>query len=765
MLLGVCSAGVLALSQTMTDSTSTENMNPATAAVNIEQETDSSVAARSTEHPVEGNPYEKLEQMDSHMFQDRVVRYERVKAASFDSTLPRVVREFAMAAQYYYQEDWVNAYASYYALVGRDSTLDGNVILRMAKSLLMLGDYDRMRQTLSMKKGLEKNPAWAREAAFLRVQALAQDSTVSKKAKADSLKSFIDKNPKADYINPIKKQYAQALEVNGERKAAKRIYMQLLANEEFKDSAFASITKLRSVEGEPETFEEKVAFAKMSCGKIDASVCMNLLDSIQILEAKPDSSGTLFIMDQPTRIILREKRAEALRGLKKIDESIAQYLFLIDSVEARKGWIQTTVKLMKGNAKYAAEVTRLNALLKETNKYSKGGGNNLWLRGFEFEQEEKYEQALECYRELASPKYKKSNYRQWGMFRVGLIYFKQEMWQEAVEAFVEGSKEKDLWSGNASRMFLGDTYMKLGQDSLARLAYLSCIRDFPLSFYAHRSRVKLVEQKLLDEKDVPFAHGVDMSHDETMAWIRKVQNVKEANYSRQTYERIRTLFLYGFSDQAFNLYNEIRKNYASRLDFLYEYGKLFYEMGEIAAGYRLAQQFVTIIDRRLLLEPPLAVLQYLYPTPFKDQVKFQSGNRIDPFFVYSVMRQESIFNFEIRSPANARGLLQIIPSTGKMLAKQEGIENFNPNLLYNPYLNIRLGIRYLVDLKAEYKDDYMYVLGNYNAGPRPTKRWQAADAKWPWDVRVENVSYRETRDYIKRCMGNYWIYQEIYDEL
>jgi soluble lytic murein transglycosylase len=126
------------------------------------------------------------------------------------------------------------------------------------------------------------------------------------------------------------------------------------------------------------------------------------------------------------------------------------------------------------------------------------------------------------------------------------------------------------------------------------------------------------------------------------------------------------------------------------------------------------------------------------------------------------MRQESIFDFQITSPVGACGLLQIMPATGKTLAELEGIKNFTPNMLYNAYLNIRLGIRYLIDLKQEYQNDYMYVLGNYNAGPKPTKRWQKAGEGVSWDLRAEDISYWETRDYVKRVMGNYWIYQEIW---
>jgi soluble lytic murein transglycosylase len=258
-----------------------------------------------------------------------------------------------------------------------------------------------------------------------------------------------------------------------------------------------------------------------------------------------------------------------------------------------------------------------------------------------------------------------------------------------------------------------------------------------------------------------------MAPEQTLAWVRASQKVgkPDTTYNPERYNRIRTLFQYGFSDQAFALYDEARKKNAKRLDFLYEYGKLFYEMGETAAGYRLARQFQNNIDRRRLMAPPIDVLHYLFPVPYMDQVKFHSGDRIDPFFVYSVMRQESIFNFEIMSPAGACGLLQIMPATGKMLAEKESIPNFEPRQLFNAYMNIRLGIRYLVDLKTEYNDDYMYVLGNYNAGPKPTKRWQAAGEGKSWDVRAEDISYWETRDYVKRVMGNYWIYQEIYDGL
>lgn len=746
------------------------------------QATDSLIASMPLTPP---NPYERLEQVPPSQFQDVVVRYDRLKALSVDQSQPKNVRDFARAAQFFYKEQWDSAYFAYDSLRGRDALLDGSVILRMAKCLFKLRDYKNMRVVLGLYKNLDQDASFDRVASRLRIEAAMADSTLSDRAHADSLKVFVEKYPKSDDAAALRYRYAQYLEQFKQMKEAKRIYLRLLTSaSNYKDSAFAAIRRLRKVRGAPETLEEKVAYARMACAKDNANECLTLLDSINILDsmlvslspeaALPPPEDSLqkklppSSLDMATRIMLWEKRAVTLRTLKREDESIKQFKFLLDSVEARPLWMQSILRLYRNNAgRYEKEIRKMDAALQDANQFSKENANNLWVKGFEYEQKEQYDSAIVCYKTLSHKRFKNNIKRQWAKFRIGFVYFKQEKWNEAIPALIDATKEPFLWSGSGARMFLGDAYMKIGKDSLAREAYLDCIRDFPLAYYAHRSRMKLVEYKLMAEKDVPYAHGVRMAPEQTLAWVRASQKVgkPDTTYNPERYNRIRTLFQYGFSEQAFALYDEARKKNAKRLDFLYEYGKLFYEMGETAAGYRLARQFQNNIDRRRLMAPPIDVLHYLFPVPYMDQVKFHSGERIDPFFVYSVMRQESIFNFEIMSPAGACGLLQIMPATGKMLAEKESIPNFEPRQLFNAYMNIRLGIRYLVDLKAEYNDDYMYVLGNYNAGPKPTKRWQAAGEGKSWDIRAEDISYWETRDYVKRVMGNYWIYQEIYDGL
>jgi soluble lytic murein transglycosylase len=125
------------------------------------------------------------------------------------------------------------------------------------------------------------------------------------------------------------------------------------------------------------------------------------------------------------------------------------------------------------------------------------------------------------------------------------------------------------------------------------------------------------------------------------------------------------------------------------------------------------------------------------------------------------MRQESIFDDQIKSPAGAIGLMQIMPYTGEALALQEQIPNFDKKMLRNPLMAIRLGIRYLKDLWDDFGDP-RWVLANYNAGPGPARRWKKLGKGKEYEVQVEEVSYWETRDYIKKVMGNYWVYKALY---
>jgi soluble lytic murein transglycosylase len=387
----------------------------------------------------------------------------------------------------------------------------------------------------------------------------------------------------------------------------------------------------------------------------------------------------------------------------------------------------------------------------------------LWVKALELEQAKEYDKAIETYKRLYDAGFGKHQRRQWAKFRVGFINFKQDKFAEASKIFAEAASENlGLMPRSASLYFHADCERLIGNTDKATKAYFATIEDFPIGYYAWRSRQALMEFDL--SKNIP-KFGKKMSEDSLTMWLRNLQKNesggKDSVMSLERLEQIKVLLRSGFEEEALDFYNEALKLHKNRPEFYYRYGLMFMQSGEYALGHRLARNFLDMVPRQRLAGAPMQVLKFLFPIPHEDKVK-KHAVKIDPFFVYSVMRQESMFDAKIQSPAGAKGLLQIMPTTGDFLAKREKVDKFNRDLLFNAYMNIRLGIRYLNDLATEHKGDYIGILGEYNAGPAPTARWLANHGSLSWDVRVEEVSYWETRDYVKRVVGNYLTYKEIY---
>lgn len=138
---------------------------------------------------------------------------------------------------------------------------------------------------------------------------------------------------------------------------------------------------------------------------------------------------------------------------------------------------------------------------------------------------------------------------------------------------------------------------------------------------------------------------------------------------------------------------------------------------------------------------------------------------IDPLLVCSLIRQESRFEIRATSISNAKGLMQLIPPTARLEAKQININLNSYELLYDPQINIRLGISYLNGLLKDLNNPLLAV-ASYNAGPSAIKRWMQkfnkTEVKGDLDFFVEEIPYNQTKDYVKKVFANYWTYLRLY---
>ena len=159
---------------------------------------------------------------------------------------------------------------------------------------------------------------------------------------------------------------------------------------------------------------------------------------------------------------------------------------------------------------------------------------------------------------------------------------------------------------------------------------------------------------------------------------------------------------------------------------------------------------------------PLAYWRILFPKAWWDAIKTESAkNNLDPYLVASLIRQESEFNPSVVSYANAYGLMQLLPSVGKQMAKEEGIKNFETFQLLDPATNIRLGTRYLKQMMDRFGGVQEYALAAYNAGDSRVVDWEAAGPYHGMDEFVESIPFTQTREYVESILRNEETYKAI----
>jgi soluble lytic murein transglycosylase len=153
-------------------------------------------------------------------------------------------------------------------------------------------------------------------------------------------------------------------------------------------------------------------------------------------------------------------------------------------------------------------------------------------------------------------------------------------------------------------------------------------------------------------------------------------------------------------------------------------------------------------------------LKLRFPLDHEDRVRqYAKQKGLEPGYVFAVIRQESAFNPEALSPAGARGLMQLMPATGKRTASKNRIRWTGIKGLFDVNRNIQLGTSYLREVMDRYDDNPVLASASYNAGPHRVQRWLPEEGSRMADSWVATIPYHETRKYVQRVLA----YNAIYD--
>jgi len=158
------------------------------------------------------------------------------------------------------------------------------------------------------------------------------------------------------------------------------------------------------------------------------------------------------------------------------------------------------------------------------------------------------------------------------------------------------------------------------------------------------------------------------------------------------------------------------------------------------------------------------LLRMIHPIHYRDRIDRQAQEfQMDPMLIAAVIRVESKYQSDVVSGKGAVGLMQIMPETGQWIAERLNLIGFEAEQLKNPEINIHMGTWYLSYLRDEFGGDTIKALAAYNAGRGNVQHWLTSSR---WDGTLENVEeipFKETRNYIERVLHFYNTYKRVYN--
>ena len=298
----------------------------------------------------------------------------------------------------------------------------------------------------------------------------------------------------------------------------------------------------------------------------------------------------------------------------------------------------------------------------------------------------------------------------------------------------------------------GRSHAKLGEGTQAESRLRLVYTDYANSYYG-----RLAERQLARPGDILSRRDVVRLASSDQAPLSDVKPIP-------TEPLIRLLLANGMYDDALTELRYAQRAWGSSARIDATIAWIYNRRGELRRAISLMRrtypQFLTAGGQQL----PAEILQVIFPLEYWESIRKQSAlHDLDPYLVAALIAQESTFDPGVKSVANAWGLMQLVPSTGRRLARSVGLRGFSTASLTNPEINIRLGTLYFSHLVAQFGGTY-YALASYNAGESRVVRWKAERPELDEDEFIDDIPFPETQNYVKRILGTAEDYRRLYPD-
>jgi soluble lytic murein transglycosylase len=363
-----------------------------------------------------------------------------------------------------------------------------------------------------------------------------------------------------------------------------------------------------------------------------------------------------------------------------------------------------------------------------------------------------YPKAIEYYSYLAThfPSDKNAAAAHW---KAGWLSYRQHLYPEAERLFDEQIK---LYPGAvetvAALYWRARLYETQDHEpAKASANYRTIVRAYQHFFYSQMARARLTalgatqpaaEPELDQFQPLPVPHLVD-AFPEDSPHLAKARLLANAGLNEYIADEIN-------ADPDSVSWSALAE------------AQIYSTYGETYRGIRALKRALPSASSASIQSIPLVYWRILFPEAWWDTIQAESAkNNLDPYLVASLIRQESEFDPSVISYANAYGLMQLLPITGKAMAREEGLAHFETFQLLDPETNIRLGCRYLRQMLDKFGGVQEYALAAYNAGDYRVADWQAAGPYSGIDEFVESIPFTQTREYVQAILRNEETYRAI----
>lgn len=432
----------------------------------------------------------------------------------------------------------------------------------------------------------------------------------------------------------------------------------------------------------------------------------------------------------------------------------------------------------------------------ELNPRSRDGREALFHAAFLSYQFQDYDGAIRKFTELIKD-YPRSGLARDAKWHLAWLHYLRSDFKGAIEKFKEARKEnRNRRRGRSSALeekllyWESMAYLRLNKTDEAEKGFLKIIQEGPYSFYSLLSRARLEqfasdeegkdrvpavsawrefsgiksvtpEEEESEEKLAESEEAVEISESETPV---EPEEIFKDSKSLERLQAAQALMKVGQSEWArWELYEIEKKSRSSqvrrKLISLYE------ELGAYHRSARISELYFGMERHKFGLQAAEGLWKSMFPQAFEQSVKDQASEHgIPKEWIWAIMRAESLFRPDVVSPVGAKGLMQIMPYTGANLARLRGDKSFDVQDLFIPEKNISLGSQYLARLGQVFGKSFPVIAASYNAGPHRVKGWLMNFGHLEVDEFIEHIPFVETRNYVKKVLGNQFYYQALYEK-